>query len=89
MVVYLLHLVFWGLLQKKALVFHNLSALTLSALFLLIQMVWTVIMAFEAATISIITAVLVNILLVIIHVLAIVLALIPNDHWVIGQKNII
>lgn len=79
-VVYLLHLVLWGLLQKKKLDFHNLPALTLSVFFLLVQTVWVVVVACAATTISSKTGVLVNVLLIIVQALVIVLALISRNH---------
>lgn len=79
-VVYLLHLVLWVLLQNGRLDFHNLPALILSVLFLLVQMVWAVVVAFAAETISTKTAVSVNIVLIIIQAFVIVLALISRNH---------
>lgn len=79
-VVYLLHLMLWGLLQKGKLDFHNLPALTLSVIFLLVQTVWAIIVAFAATAIPIRTAILVNVVILIIQAFVIVLALISKNH---------
>lgn len=78
--VYLLHLVLWGLLQKKKLDFHNLPVLILSVFFLLVQTVWAVVVAFAVTTISTKTSALVNVFLIIVQALIIVLALISKNH---------
>ena len=79
-VIYLLHLALWTLLQRKKLDFHNLSALTLSVFFLLVQTVWAVVVAFAVTTISTKTSALVNVFLIIVQALIIVLALISKNH---------
>jgi len=79
-VVYLLHLILWILLQKGRLDFYNLPALTLSVIFLLVQTVWAIIVAFAATAISIRTAILVNVVILIIQTFVIVLALISKSH---------
>lgn len=79
-VVYLLHLALWMLLQNGKLDFHSLPALTLSVLFLLVQMVRAVVVVFAAAAISTKTAFLVNIVLIIIQAFVIVLALISRNN---------
>jgi len=85
-VIYLLHLALWTLLQRKKLDFHNLSALTLSVFFLLVQTVWAVIVAFMAKTISTKAGIFINALLIIIQVLCIMLALISKNH-IMGVSN--
>lgn len=79
--VYLLHLALWLILQKGNLNFHNLPSLTLSIFFLLVQTVWAIIVAFVVASISTKTAILVNVLLMIIQVFVIVLALISKNYF--------
>lgn len=79
-VVYLLHLILWMLLQKGKLDFHNLSALSVSVFFLLVQTVWAVVAAFASEAISTKTSVVVSVLLIIAQALIVVLALVSKNH---------
>lgn len=78
--VYLFHLALWLALQKGKVEFHNLPPLILSVCSLLVQTIWAIIVAFAAEVTSIKTAILVNVLLIIIQAFGIVLAFVSKNH---------
>lgn len=78
--VYLLHLALWLTLQKGKVKFYNLPPLVLSVSSLLVQTIWSIIVVFAAEVISIKTAILVNVLLIIIQAFVIVLAFVSKNH---------